>query len=104
MAIEILDSWKEFGANFATVKTPVGIFTIYKGRMTYAIEGEVEQFSVIPCRISQKIVSIYWPVEENPMYLSKYSERFRDDLSKIKDLTGINPFELMELLENKEED
>ena len=38
------------------------------------------------------------------MDLSKTSKEFRDDLSRIKDLTGVDPFELMELLENKEEE
>lgn len=104
MAIEILDSWTEFGANFATVKTPGGIFTIYRGRISYAIEGDVEHFSVIPCRVSQKIVEIYWPVGKNPTDISKSSERFRNDLSKIKDLTGADPFVLIELMENKQED
>ena len=32
------------------------------------------------------------------MDLSKTSKEFRDDLSKIKDLTGVDPFELMEIV------
>ena len=102
MAIEILDSWKEFGTNFAVVKTSEGIFIISRGQTSYAIEGEDERFVVIPCRLSRKIVDIYWPVGKNPMDISKSSERFRDSLSKIKDLTGVDPFELMEIVEDKE--
>ena len=62
MAIEILDSWKEPNTNFAVVKTSEGIFIISSGRTSYAIEGEDERFVVIPCRLSRKIVDIYWPV------------------------------------------
>ena len=102
MAIEILDSWKEFDTNFAVVKTSEGIFIISRGRTSYAIEGEDERFIVIPCRLSRKIVDIYWPVGKNPMDISKSSERFRDSLSRIKDLTGVDPFELMEIVEDKE--
>ena len=104
MAIEILDSWKEFDANFAIAKTSGGIFTIYRRQIHYSIESDLEQFTVQPVSLSQKIVDIYWPVGKNPMDISKYSERFRDDLSKIKDLTGEDPFELIELLEKKEEE
>ena len=102
MAIEILDSWKEPNTNFAVVKTSEGIFIISRGRTSYAIEGEDERFIVIPCRLSRKIVDIYWPVGKNPMDISKSSERFRDSLSKIKDLTGVDPFELMEIVKDKE--
>lgn len=102
MAIEILDSWKEFDTNFAIVKTSGGIFIISRGRTSYAIEGDDERFVVIPCRLSRKIVDIYWPVGKNPMDISKSSERFRDSLSKIKDLTGVDPFELMEIVKDKE--
>ena len=104
MDIEILDSWKEFDTNYALVKTSEGIFTISRGQTSYAVERTVEQFSVMPCRVSQKIVNMYWPVGENPMDISKSSERFRKDLSKIKEQTGIDPFELMELFANKEEE
>ena len=104
MAIEILDSWKEFDTNFAIVKTSGGIFTISRGQTSYAVERAVEQFSVMPCRVSQKNVNMYWYVGENPMDISKSSERFRNDLSKIKDLTGSDPFVLIELLEKKEEE
>lgn len=104
MAIEILDSWKEFDTNFALVKTSGGIFTIYRRQIYYGIESDLEQFTVQPTRLSQKIVDIMWPVGKNPMDISKSSERFRDDLSRIKDLTGADPFELMELLEKKEEE
>ena len=38
------------------------------------------------------------------MDLSKTSKEFADDLSRIKDLTGADPFELMELLEKKGEE
>ena len=103
MAIEILDSWKEFDANFALVKTSGGIFTIYRRQIHYTIESDLEQFTVQSTRLSQKIVDIYWPVGKNPMDISKSSERFRDDLSKIKDLTGVDPFELMEIVKEKEE-
>ena len=41
-------------------------------------------------------------LEKNPMDISKSSERFRDSLSKTKDLTGVDPFELMEIVEDKE--
>ena len=104
MVISILDSWKEFDTNFAIVKTSGGIFTISRGQTSYAVERAVEQFSVVPCRVSQKIVNMYWPVGENPMDISKSSERFRKDLSRIEDQTGVDPFVLMELLEKKEEE
>ena len=103
MAIEILDSWKEFDADFAIVKTSKGIFTIYRRQIHYSIESDLEQFTVQPTRLSQKIVDIYWPVGKNPMDISKFSERFRDDLSRIKDLSGVDPFELMEIVKEKEE-
>ena len=104
MAIEILDSWNEFDTDFALVKTPGGIFTIYRRQIDYSVEYDLEQFTVQPDRLSQEIVDIYWPVGKNPMDISKSSEKFRNDLSRIKDLTGVDPFELMELLENKEEE
>ena len=104
MAISILDSWKEFNTNFALVKTSGGIFTIYRRQIHYGIESDLEQFTVQSVRLSQKIVDMYWPVGENPIDISKSSERFRYDLSRIKDLTGVDPFELMELFANKEEE
>ena len=104
MVISILDSWNEFDTNFAIVKTSGGIFTIYRRQIHYSIESDLEQFTVQPTRLSQKIVDIYWPVGKNPIDISKSSERFRNDLSKIKDLTGTDPFILMELLEKKEEE
>ena len=104
MVISILDSWKEFDTNFAIVKTSGGIFTISRGQTSYAVEQAVERFSVIPCRVSQKIVDMYWPAGENPMDLSKTSKEFRDDLSRIKKLTGVDPFELMEIVKEKEEE
>ena len=104
MSIEILDSWKEFDTNFAIVKTSGGIFTISRGQTSYAVEQAIEQFTVMPCLASQKIVNMYWPVGKNPMDISKSSKRFRNDLSKIKDQTGTDPFILMELLEKKEEE
>ena len=104
MVISILDSWKEFDTNFAIVKTSGGIFTISRGQTSYAVEQAVERFSVIPCRLSQKIVDMYWPVGENPADVSKSSERFKKDLSRIEDQTGVDPFVLMELLEKKEEE
>ena len=103
MVISILDSWKEFDTNFAIVKTSGGIFTISRGQTSYAVEQAVEQFSVMPCRVSQKSVYMCWPIGKNPMDMSKSSRGFRDDLSKIKDQTGTDPFILMELLEKKEE-
>ena len=102
MAIEVLDSWKEFGTNFATVKTSKGIFIISRGKTSYAIEGEAERFILRPCRFYKKPVYIMWSAGENPEDVSKSSERFRNDLSKIKDLTGVDPFELMEIVKDKE--
>lgn len=104
MAIEILDSWKEFGTNFATVKTSEGIFVISRGRTSYAIEGEAERFILSPCRMYKKPVYAMWSAGKNPEDVSKSSESFRDNLSKIKDLTGVDPFELMEIVKEKEED
>ena len=104
MAIEILDSWKAFGTNLANIKTSKGIFTISRGRINYTVEGTVEHFDVKPRLAYQNYIRIFWYVGENPMDLSKTSKEFRDDLSRIKDLTGVDPFELMELLENKEEE
>lgn len=103
MGIEILDSWKEFGTNFATVKTSEGIFVISRGRTSYAIEGEAERFILRPCRIYKKPVCIMWSVGTNPEDISKSSERFRDNISKIKDMTGVDPFELMEIVKKEEE-
>lgn len=102
MDIEILDSWKDFGTNFATVKTSKGIFIISRGRTSYAIEGEAERFILRPCRLYKKPMYIMWSAGENPEDVSKSSERFRNDLSKIKDLTGTDPFELMEIVKDKE--
>ena len=103
MVISILDSWKEFDTNFAIVKTSEGIFIISRGQTSYAIEHAVEHFTVVPCRVSQKRVYMYWPVGENPMDLSKTSKEFGDDLSRIKDLTGTDPFVLMEIVKDKEQ-
>ena len=103
MAIEILDSWNEFDTNFAIVKTYEGIFIISRGRTSYAIEHAVEHFTVVPCRVSQKRVYMYWPVGENPMDIPKTSKEFGDDLSRIKDLTGTDPFVLMEIVKDKEQ-
>ena len=103
MDIEILDSWKEFNANCAVIKTSGGIFTIYRKQIHYRIESDFERFSVIPCRLSKNIVDIHWPVGKNPMDISKSSERFRDNISKIKDMTGVDPFELMEIVKKEEE-
>lgn len=102
MAIEVLDSWKDFGTNFATVKTSKGIFIISRGRTSYAIEGEAERFILRSCRFYKKTVYIMWSAGENPEDVSKSSERFRNDLSKIKYLTGVDPFELMEIVKDKE--
>ena len=104
MAIEVLDSWKAFDTNLATVKTSNGIFTISRGRTSYTDEGTVEHFDVTPFRAYQKYIRIFWYAGENPMDLSKTSKEFGDGLSKIKDLTGVDPFELIELLEKKEEE
>ena len=103
MVISILDSWNEFDTNFAIVKTSEGIFIISRGQTSYAIEHAVEHFTVVPCRVSQKRVYMYWPVGENPMDLSKTSKEFGDDLSRIKDLTGTDPFVLMEIVKDKEQ-
>ena len=102
MAIEILDSWKEFGTNFATVKTSKGIFIISRGKTSYAIEGEAERFILRSCRFYKKPVYIMWSARNNPEDASKSSERFRYDLSRIKDLSGVDPFELMEIVKDKE--
>ena len=102
MVISILDSWKEFDTNFAVIKTSEGIFIISRGQTSYAIEDAVEHFTVVPCRVSQKRVYMYWPVGENPMDLSKTSKEFGDDLLRIKDLTGTDPFVLMEIVKDKE--
>lgn len=102
MVISILDSWNEFDTNFAIVKTSEGIFIISRGQTSYAIEHAVEHFTVVPCRVSQKRVYMYWPAGENPMDLSKTSKEFGDDLSRIKDLTGTDPFILMEIVKDKE--
>ena len=102
MSIEILDSWKEFDANFALVKASGGIFTIYRRQIHYGIESDLEQFTVQSVRLSQKIVDAYWPVGKNPEDVSKSSERFRYDLSRIKDLTGVDPFELMDIVKGEE--
>ena len=105
MPIEILDSWNEFDTNFALVKTSGGIFIISKGRSNYAVEGEGEDeyFYVQPARVSQKCVGVYWRIGENPMDVSKTSKRFRYDLLRIKDLTGVDPFKLMELVKKEKE-
>lgn len=104
MAIEILDSWNAFDTNLATIKTSSGIFTISRGQTSYTVEGTVEHFDVKPCLSYQKYIRIFWYAGENPMDLSKTSKEFRDDLSRIKDLTGVDPFELMELLEKKDKE
>lgn len=102
MAIEILDSWKEFGTNFATVKTSEGIFIISRGRTSYAIEGEAERFILRPCRMYKKPIYIMWSAGKNPEDASKSSESFRDSLSRIKDLTRADPFELMDIVKGEE--
>ena len=104
MSIEILDSWKEPNTKFAIIKTSEGIFVISRGRTIYDIEGDVERFVVRPCRIYKRPVCIMWSARNNPEDASKSSERFRDDLSRIKDLTGVDPFELMEIVKEKEEE
>ena len=103
MAIEILDFWKEPDTNFAVIKTSEGIFVISRGRTSYAIEGEAERFILSPCRMYKRQICITWNAKTNPADISKSSERFRDSLSKIKDLTGVDPFELMEIVKEKEE-
>ena len=103
MAIEILDSWKAFDTNLATIKTSEGIFTISRGRISYTDEGTVEHFDVTPFRAYQKYIRIFWYVGENPMDLSKTSKEFGNYLTKIKDLTGVDPFELMEIVKDKEQ-
>lgn len=103
MPIEILDSWKEPDTNFAVIKTSEGIFVISRGRTSYAMEGEAERFILSPCRMYKSQICIMWSAIKNPEDISKSSERFRDDLSKIKDLSGVDPFELMEIVKEKEE-
>ena len=51
----------------------------------------------------KKPVYIMWSVGTNPADVSKSSERFRDNISKIKDMTGVDPFELMDIVKEKEE-
>ena len=102
MAIEILDSWKAFDTNLAKVKTSEGIFIISMGQINYTVEGTVEHFDVKPSLAYQKYIRIFWYAGENPVDLSKSSKEFRDDLSRIKDLTGVDPFELMEIVKDKE--
>ena len=104
MAIEILDSWKAFDTNFAVIKTSEGIFVISRGRISYAIEGEAERFILSPCRMYKRKICITWSAKTNPADISKSSERFRYDLSRIKDLTGVDPFKLMEIVKEKEEE
>ena len=104
MAIEILDSWKEPNTKFAIIKTSEGIFVISRGRTSYSIEGETERFILSPCRMYKRQICITWSVRTNPADISKSSERFRYDLSRIKDLTGVDPFELMEIVKEKEEE
>ena len=103
MDIEILDSWKKFDTNYALVKTSEDIFVISRGRMIYDIEGDVERFVVRPCRIFKKPVCIRWSARNNPEDASKSSERFIDGLSRIKDLTGVDPFKLMKIVKKEEE-
>lgn len=102
MAIEILDSWKAFDTNLATIKTSKGTFVISRGKISYTVEGTVEHFDVKPYLSYQKYIRIFWYAGENPRDLSKTSKEFRDDLSRIKDLTGVDPFELMEIVKDKE--
>ena len=104
MAIEILDSWKAVGTNLATIKTSSGIFTISRGQTSYTVEGTVEHFDVKPRLAYQNYIRIFWYAGENPMDLSKTSKEFRYDLSRIKDLSGVDPFELMEIVKEKEEE
>ena len=49
-------------------------------------------------------ICMTWSFRTNPADVSKSSERFRYDLSRIKDLTGVDPFELMEIVKEKEEE
>ena len=102
MVISILDSWKAFGTNLATIKTSEGIFVISRGRTSYTVEGTVEHFDVKPSLAYQNYIRIFWYAGENPMDLSKTSKEFGDDLSRIKDLTGADPFVLMEIVKDKE--
>ena len=104
MAIEILDSWKETDTNFAVIKTSEGVFVISRGRTSYSIEGETERFILSPCRMYKRQICITWSARTNLADVSKSSERFKYDLSRIKDLTGVDPFELMEIVKEKEEE
>ena len=104
MSIEILDSWKEPDTNFAVIKTSEGVFVISRGRTSYAMEDETERFILSPCRMYKRQICITWSVKTNPADVSKSSERFRYDLSRIKDLSGVDPFELMEIVKEKEEE
>lgn len=104
MAIEILDSWKEPDTNFAVIKTSEGVFVISMGRTNYSTEGEGGRFILSPCRMYKRQICITWSARTNPADVSKSSERFRYDLSRIKDLTGVDTFELMEIVKEKEEE
>ena len=102
MAIEILDSWKAFDTNLATIKTSKGTFVISRGKISYTVEGTVEHFDVKPSLSYQNYIRIFWYAGENPMDLSNTSKEFGDDLSRIEDLTGTDPFVLMEIVKDKE--
>lgn len=102
MDIRVLDSWKEFDTTFVLVRTAKGTFILSKGRISYAIEGIHERFEVQPCRVSQKCAGIYWKADENLENAAKSFDYIDKDLSRIRTLTGVDPFELIKLVEEKE--
>lgn len=102
MDIRVLDSWKEFDTTFVLVRTAKGAFILSKGRISYAIEGTYEHFEVQPCRVSQKCAGIHWKADENLENAAKSFDYIDKDLSRIRTLTGVDPFELVRIVEEKE--
>ena len=79
------------------------VYSLYLGgQISYTVEDTVEYFDVRPRLEYRKYIRKFWYAEENPMDLSKTSKEFRDDLSRIKHMTGVDPFELMEIVKDKE--
>ena len=102
MDIRVLDSWKEFDTTFVLVRTSKGAFVLSKGRISYAIEGTYEHFEVQPCRVSQKYAGIYWRADNDLKSEAESFENISKDLSRIGTLTGVDPFELVRIVEEKE--
>ncbi len=102
MDIRVLDSWKEFDTSFVLIKTLNGIFIVSMGVLSYPIEGRFKHFEVQPCRISQKYVGVYWKADEDIRNAAKSFDYIGRDISRIRTLTGVDPFELIKLVEEKE--